>query len=255
MLQHFKALIPFCVFTWTLIGHAVQAAEWPEILRRGHLIVAVKENLRPLGFRDRQGQLQGFEIDLARQLAQDLLGDSTAVVLTPVLNQDRLKTVLEGDVDVAIANITTTDNRRRIISFSLPYYTSSTRLITQAPQIREPNDLQTIAVLQHSHNIAVLRSAFPTANLIGVGTYPEAMSYLAEGRADAFAGDQAVLTGWLQQNPAYRVLGPSLTRQSLAVALPKGLQYNSLLDKINQSLGQLSQSGWLEHRLQYWGLK
>ncbi len=255
MMRLFRTFVPFYVLALMLAVDAVQAAEWSEILRRGHLVVAVKDNLRPLGFRDRQGRLQGFEIDLARQLAQDLLGDSTAVVLKPVLNQDRLTAVIEGEVDVAIANITRTDNRRRIANFSLPYHTSSTQLITQASQIREAKDLQTIAVLQHSHNIAVLKSAFPNTNLIGVRTYQDAITHLETQKADAFAGDQAVLTGWQQKNSAYRIIGQPLARQPLAVALPKGLQYNSLLDKINQSLDQLNQSGWLEQRRQHWGLE
>lgn len=238
-----------------LAADAVQAAEWPEIVRRGHLIVAVKENLRPLGFRDRQGQLQGFEIDLARQLAQELLGDATAVVLKPVLNQDRLTAVVNGDVDVAIANIALTENRRRIVNFSLPYHTSATQLITQTPQMRDAKDLQTIAVLQHSRNIAVLKSAFPNARLMGIRTYQDAVTHLEAQTADAFAGDQAILIGWRQTDSAYRIIGQPLARQPLAIALPKGLQYTSLLDKINQTLDQLSQSGWLAQRLQHWGLE
>ena len=101
------------------------AAELAAILRRGHLIVAVKDNLRPLGFRDGTGQLQGLEIDLARRLAQDLFGTTDAVILKPVTNNNRLPAVLSGEVDLAIANVTTTANRLRLVNFSQPYYFSS----------------------------------------------------------------------------------------------------------------------------------
>jgi polar amino acid transport system substrate-binding protein len=232
----------------------VRAAEWSVIADRGHLIVAVSETVRPLGFRDTQGQLQGFEIDIARQLALELLGDPGAVVLKPVLNPDRLTAVTSGRVDIAIANLTLTENRKRVVNFSQPYHQSATGLITSSSRIRTAQDLTAIAVLQRSHNIAILRSAFPDARLVGVSTYQEAQAALAEHKADAFGGDQVVLTGWQQQNPNYRTVGQPLAPRSLAIALPKGLQYNSLLERINQSLRQLSESGWLLQRRQYWGL-
>ena len=56
-------------------------AEWQDIEKRGNLIIGVKDNLRPLGFTDNNGNLQGFEIDIARRLAQELFGDSQAVKL------------------------------------------------------------------------------------------------------------------------------------------------------------------------------
>ncbi len=233
----------------------VRAGEFAEIVRRGHLVVAVKDNLRPLGFRDQHGHLQGFEIDLARQLARGLLGDSTAVLLKPVANQKRLTALLSGEVDVAIANLTATENRRRIVTFSQPYYTSGTGLITQKPSLRNAQDLRTVAVLQQSHNISVIRSALPAAKLVGVRTYRDAKTSLETDKAEAFAGDQVVLAGWIQQHSQYRSLGPPIARRPLAIALPKGQQYNSLLEKINQSLEQLKQTRWLQQRLQYWGLR
>jgi polar amino acid transport system substrate-binding protein len=60
------------------------AATMTEIQQRGYLNMAVKDNLRPLGFRDDKGNLQGLEIDLAKRLASDLLGKADAVKLQPV---------------------------------------------------------------------------------------------------------------------------------------------------------------------------
>ena len=64
----------------------VNATELVDIESRGRLIVAVKDNWYPLGYRDGTGELRGFEIDLARRLALDLLGDETAVEFRPVSN-------------------------------------------------------------------------------------------------------------------------------------------------------------------------
>jgi polar amino acid transport system substrate-binding protein len=106
---------------WTglsLTLQIVNAASLPDILKRGHLIVAVKDNIEPLGYRDSTGDLKGFEIELAKHLAQSLLGSEKALVLQPVSNTERLTAVTSGRVDMAIAHITVTENRMRLVTFS-----------------------------------------------------------------------------------------------------------------------------------------
>ena len=104
--------------------------------------MAVKDDRAPLGFIDETGNLSGFEIDIARRLAAELLNDETAVRLVPVHNVDRLNAVLEDRVDIAIAAITLTEPRRRIVSFSDPYYLDGTAFITNRPDIQRLQDLR-----------------------------------------------------------------------------------------------------------------
>ncbi len=238
---------------WT--GSAL-AAELTEILQRGRLIVAVKDNLRPLGFRDGAGRLQGLEIDIARRLAQDLFGTPGTVTLKPVTNQNRLDAVLSGDVDLAIANVSTTANRLRLVNFSQPYYFNAIGVLTHHPQIQRLSDLagRPVAVLNGSSTIAILRSAMPRAAMVGVDSYAAAQDLLDAGDVVAFCGDRAVLTGWVQQAPSYRLLPTQLSGRALAIVLPKGRRYESLRERINQSLRQWSREGWLRSRIQAWGL-
>ena len=235
---------------------ASQAAALTAIIKRGYLRVAVKDNLRPLGFRDDKGQLQGLEIDMARRLAQELLGNDDAVALKPVANRARLTAVRSGTVDLAIANITTTANRLRIVNLSQPYLRSSIGILTQTPQIRRLQDLggQPVAVLNGSRTIAILQTAFPSINLVGVDSYTTAKMLLDRSEVAAFGGDSVVLTGWVQQAPTYRLLPTTLSSQALAIALPKGRQYEPLRVRINQALSQWQREGWLRSRIQAWGL-
>ncbi|MEX0271806.1 transporter substrate-binding domain-containing protein [Leptolyngbyaceae cyanobacterium UHCC 1019] len=232
------------------------AAELSVIKKRGRLVVAVKETVRPLGFRGANGQLQGFEIDLAQRLAKELLGRSEAVELKPVTNQERFSLVINGTVDIAIAHATLTPSRLRILSFSLPYYTDGTAIITQSPTIQKTADLtgKTVAVINGSSAIAALRSQLPRMNLIGVESYEAARAVLNRGDAIAFAGDVSVLSGWSQEFPEYRVVLPALSSELLAIVLPKGQQYNELKQQIDIILTRLRNSGWLEERAKYWGL-
>jgi len=232
------------------------AGDLPAIKKRGRLIVAVKETARPLGFRSANGQLQGLEIDLAQRLAQELLERSDAVELKPVTNQDRFSLVMNGKVDIAIAHATLTPSRLRILSFSLPYYTDGTAIITKSSTIQKPTDLtgKTVAVINGSSAIEALRSQLARVNLVGVDSYDAAKAVLDRGEAIAFAADVSILSGWSQEFPEYRVILPALSSELLAIVLPKGQQYNELKEQIDQILTRLRNSGWLEERAKYWGL-
>jgi polar amino acid transport system substrate-binding protein len=235
---------------------SVWSAPLSEIQQRRQLIVAVKDNLRPLGFRDATGNLQGLEIDLAKRLAEELLGKPDAVVLQPVKNVDRLKVVLEGKVDLAIARVTQNESRLRLVDLSKPYYLDGTSLITKDAAITGLKDIgtKTIAVLDGSNTIAVVKYALPASKLVGVKSYEEARVLLENGGASAFAADKSVLSGWVQEYPQYRLLPSPLSAEALCVVMPKGLQYTDLQERVNNAITRLQASGWLAERAAAWGL-
>ncbi|MFB2975105.1 transporter substrate-binding domain-containing protein [Microseira sp. BLCC-F43] len=235
---------------------SARAAFLQQIQQRGYLIVAVKDNLRPLGFRDETSNLQGLEIDLARRLAAELLGSPDAVRWKPVANRDRLTLVLEGKVDLTIARVTATPMRSRIVSFSIPYYMDGIALVTKDTSVQRLGDVETrtVAVLNGSSTIAKVRYALPKAELVGVNSYQEAWSLLESGSAAAFAADASVLTGWVQAYPQYRLLPTLLSAEPLCVVMPKGVQYDDLRRRVNDAISRWKAEGWLQQRAIYWGL-
>jgi polar amino acid transport system substrate-binding protein len=236
------------------LSQLAQAAELSAIKKRGYLIVGVKDNLRPLGFRN-QDQLQGFEIEIARQLARDLLGDETAVEFRPLLNQDRLQALLNGEVDILVARMTITASRQRLIDFSRPYFIDGTAFLAQAgvENLRDLNG-QPVAVLAGSDTIASVRSLLPQIRLRGVDSYEEARALLASGEVVAVAADGAVLTGWSQEEPQYRLLPTLISAEALAVAVPRGRQYSELRQQIDAAVERWLANGWLRRQIRTWGL-
>jgi polar amino acid transport system substrate-binding protein len=244
---------------WTglsLTPQIVNAAPLPDILKRGHLIVAVKDNIEPLGYRDSTGELKGFEIELAKRLAQNLLGSEKALVLQPVNNTERLTAVTSGCVDMAIAHITVTENRMRLVTFSEAYYRNGTGLLVKDSKWKSLQALyrQAIAVLQPSVTLAYLRDAVPKARLVGVSSYPAAQTLLDRAQVQAIAGDRVVLSNVAQHNSQYLFYPIPLTVQPLAIALPKGVNYESLRYSVNQTLQQWQREGGLETQRRRWGL-
>jgi len=239
-----------------VVSPSLFAADLQTIAQRNKLIVAVKDNVRPLGFRDAQGNLQGFEIEIARRLTQELLGRSTAIEFKPVSNRDRLSIVTNEKVDFAIARVTANASRARIVAFSEPYYLDGTGIITKNAAIQTERDLtnQTIAVLNNASTIATLRFRFPQLKLVGVESYEAGRKAIESGQAIAFAADVSILVGWAQEFPEYRVLPFRISTEPLAIVFPKGIESDQLRRSVDQILRRWKSEGWLQQRATYWGL-
>ena len=255
-MNYIKLLLLVIIASLLIPIRPISGADLDEIIGRGKLIVGVKDNTRPLGFYGADRQLQGLEIDLAKRLAEELLGNVNAVTLEPISNQERLPAVIEGKVDIAIARVSQNVSRSRLVEFSLAYYLDGTGIVVKNPAVQGIIDLsdRKIAVLNGSDTIADLRSSLPRAQLIGVNSYQEALALLEAGGADAFAADNSLLAGWVQEYPNYRQLPVRLSARLLCVVMPKGLQYVKLRDRVNQAIARWQKSGWLRERAAYWGL-
>mgnify|MGYP002654265842 CR=1 FL=1 len=234
----------------------INAAELPEIIQRGKLIVGVKTDVRPLGFRDAEGNLQGLEIDIAKRLAELILGNPDAIAFQSVKNQDRLQVILDDKVDLVIARVAVNPSRSRLVEFSPHYYLDSTGIITKQADLKTLADLKTrrVGVLNGSNAIALIRSELPTAQLMGVNSYQEAFNLLETEKLDGFAADHSILTGWVQENPNYHTLPVRLSQYAIAVVMPKGQQYWGIRETVNGAINEWRKSGWLKERAKYWGL-
>jgi len=254
MLNYFKSLLTLAILLY--LESSTLAGSLQEIQHRGKLRVGIKDNSPPLGFYNSQGQLVGLEIDLAREIALELLGSRDAVEFLPLLNQDRLASLLDGKVDMIIADLSITVSRQRLVSFIDYYYLDGTGLIATKPEIERLEDLKEkkIAVLEESSAIAVLKSSLPSAQLVGVKSYQEGFNLLQNNQVDAMAADRSILVGWRQNHPLDHLLPERLSVAPLSIALPKGLQYNELQKKVTKVMETSKKSGWLKQRLIYWGL-
>jgi polar amino acid transport system substrate-binding protein len=250
-------------FVFSLIASLISwqtsapAGTLKEIQQRKKLIVAVKDNAPLLGFRDSTGNLQGLEIDIARKLATEIFNNADSIQLVAVTNQDRLKVAIEGTVDLTIARVTITPTRSRVVDFSRYYYLDGTAIVTSQPNITKNSDLigKKIAVLNNSTTITSLQYIVPKAKLIGVQSYQQARELLATGKVEAIAADRSLLIGWRKSSPSYHLLADKLSTEALGIVIPKGLQYDPLRQLVDRAIDRWRADGWLQQRIQYWGLQ
>ena len=101
-------------------GGAQQGADTLSAIRaRGDLIVGVKNDYRPYGFVDPSGQIVGLEVDLAREVAQRI---GVGLELVPVIASNRMEFLRQGRIDMILATMSDTADRRRVIGMIEPNY-------------------------------------------------------------------------------------------------------------------------------------
>ncbi|SFD96766.1 transporter substrate-binding domain-containing protein [Methylobacterium sp. 13MFTsu3.1M2] len=113
------ALVAFS--TVALPGRATAADGVDAIKKRGTLIVGVKADYKPFGFRDPSGTIIGLEPDLAADLAKRL---GVKLELVPVVSANRIEFLQQGKVDLLIATLSDKPERRRVVQAIDPNYYS-----------------------------------------------------------------------------------------------------------------------------------
>ena len=93
-----------------------------KIKQRGAIVVGVKADYKPFGFRDPSGKIVGFEPDLAQDVA-DALG--VKLELEPVISSNRMQFLQQGKIDLMIATMNDTAERRKIVGIIDPDYYAS----------------------------------------------------------------------------------------------------------------------------------
>lgn len=112
------------------LAGAAHAATVAEVKKKGVLVLGTDPTFAPFEFKGADGQIQGFDIDIARAVAKDLgvRLEIRAVGFGSLMPQ----AVTSGRVDMAMSGITITDERAKVVSFSQPYYRSAQVFIVRA---------------------------------------------------------------------------------------------------------------------------
>ena len=99
----------------------------------------------PLAYVDDKGELVGFEIDLAHELAKDLLGDPNKVEFVVLQSDGRFPSALSGKIDLGLCSTTITGDRAVRIAFTRPYIDTGNSVI-----VRKDAGIKTIKELNDS---------------------------------------------------------------------------------------------------------
>ena len=112
-----------------------------EIKKRGTLIVGVKADYKPYGFRDPSGAIIGMEPDLAADVAKRL---GVKLELVPVVSSNRMQFLEQGKIDLMIATMNDKPDRRKVVYIVEPsYYSSGVNILTpKSAKLKDWKDLK-----------------------------------------------------------------------------------------------------------------
>ncbi|MFD7611944.1 glutamate ABC transporter substrate-binding protein [Streptomyces sp. NPDC059828] len=108
------------------------AADGPAIdaiKQRGRLVVGVDQNSYRWGYRRADGRLEGFDIDLARAIAGDILGDEDAVIFRAIPTNQRIPALENGTVDLVVRTMTINCARIKQVAFSTAYFQTGQQVL------------------------------------------------------------------------------------------------------------------------------
>jgi ABC-type amino acid transport substrate-binding protein len=225
------------------------------IKRRGAIVVAVKADFPPFGYVDARGQLAGFDVDLAHEVARLALGDAGKVKLVTVTSADRIRLLRSGRVDAVMASMTITRDREQAIDFSVPYFCSGHLVLINAANesINSFRDLngRTVATVRGATGDEVTYVLAPRARRIMFDQNSEAVLALKRGRVEAFVQDDVLLLGFAKQDPSLKVVGwPPRLPGPYGVGVRKGDR--DLLAAVNVALARLRASGIFGKMVEKW---
>ena len=208
--------------TLALIAGGARPA-WADMIstikQRGRLIVGVKADYPPFGFRSPSGQIEGIEPALAADVAKRL---GVKLELVPVVASNRMQFLEQGKIDLMIATMSDTPERRRVVDIVQPdYYASGYNLmLPKSARITSWSDLKgkPVCGIQGSYYNKQVAEKFGAQVSAFAGT-AEALTALKQGRCVGFLYDDTAIQGNLL-NPAWSAYEMPLDSQD---ALPWGL--------------------------------
>ena len=114
---------------------------WKKVMERGKIIIGVKADYKPWGFRNESGAIVGMEVDMAQDVA-DAMGVKLETVA--VQSSNRMQFLEQGKIDMMIATMSDREDRRKLVGIVQPnYYTSGTNVMSpKAVGLKKWEDLR-----------------------------------------------------------------------------------------------------------------
>lgn len=196
-----------------------------EIRTRGRLVVGTSQDTPLFSSRDPfTGRIEGFDVDLGREIAEAIFGDPDKLEIRVIPRSNRVKAVVDGDVDLAISTMTTNCARWEQVDFSTVYFEAGQRvLVGKDSAVTRIEDLGKRPVCA-----ATGSTSLENIGKVSTGPVPVARADFGEclvafqlGEVDAISTDDTILAGLASQDPYAKVVGPRFTSEPYAAAVAK----------------------------------
>jgi putative glutamine transport system substrate-binding protein len=261
MLSHMRVLafILAALVIAPTFARPASADSLSAVRTRGTLRVGVKADV--LGFaylNPKNEQYEGYEIDIAHELAKRLLGDPAKISFMSVTPQTRGTLLDSGEVDMLIATFTITPERKIVFDFSPPYYTDGIALLVpKLSGVKSLSDLsgKPIGIAKDTDTASALMAKAGTNILLtfaAFDTYGQILNALEGGKIQAMSTDSSILKYYAQQDQRTVILPGRYSVEPYGVATKKG--DGALAKWVSDQISDMDKSGMLTTWQRKWGI-
>ncbi|NDZ97634.1 glutamate ABC transporter substrate-binding protein [Streptomyces sp. SID6673] len=231
-----------------------QRTTMADILGRGRLIVGLDIGSNLFSFRDPlTGDVQGFDVDIARAIAQAIFDDPNTIEYRVLSSAERTQALVDHSVDVVVKTMSITCDRVDEVAFSSPYYIASQRILsTRTSGIDGPAALagKRVCSARGATSIGRIQAIQPRVRMVTTTTWADCLVMMQQGQVDATTTDDAILAGLAEQDPWVQLVGPSLGEEYYGVGIPKG--QDDMVRFVNGVLNELRVSGRWQQMYDHW---
>ena len=235
---------------------AVAQTVLEKVDRSGKLTAGTSKDALPFAYRNQEGELVGFSIDMLNLIVARLeeeLDREIELELVALQPKERIPELMDGEVDIVCDASSFTWKRDREVDFSFSYSSTGTRLIAQ-----KGNDFwdaaslagKRIGAIAKTTNEKSIRRAQPDAEMVIFRDRASGYEALQNGEIDAFASDGILLESWLNgvSNPEdYQIMG-DYSREGIGCMVAEN--NSQFLNVVNYSLVEYMQ-GFLNDKPEY----
>jgi len=230
MKHHRRIAAAVAVLAMFVSAAPAMADRLQDILSRGKLIVGTGVGNPPWHFKDEQGNMAGFDVDIAKIIAKGLFGDDTKIEFVTQASDARVPNIVTDKVDVTCQFMTVTAERAQQVNFTIPYYREGVGLLLAAggkhksyDELKSAGSGVTVSVLQNVYAEEMVHKALPEAKVDQYESVDLIYQALNSGRADAAATDVSSLRWFMKQNPdKYLDAGYGWEPQTYSCAVKRG---------------------------------
>lgn len=225
------------------------------------VVMGLDDTFAPMGFKDDKGELVGFDIDLAREVAERSGWDLSFQPIDWSMKETELNA---GNIDLIWNGYSITPERQEKVNFSQAYLENSQIVITLSDsEIVSLSDLEgkTVATQAESSSLDAARGqaglveSFEGGKLIEYATFNEVFNDLESGRAKAIIVDEVLARYYMANNgpEAYKVLEEDLGPEQFGIGVRKDDQ--ELLTELDNALDSMIEDGKYDEIYSKWFAK
>jgi polar amino acid transport system substrate-binding protein len=226
-------------------GHMPDGSFMKQIQDHGKLVVGVDQNTLLFGsLNPRDGQIEGFDIDVLHQVAKALFGDENAIDYRAITPAQRIPFVTAGTVDIVGRTMTINCDRIKLVSFSTVYYEAGQKVLVRSDSTAQGiQDLggQKVCAVTGSTSLDNIRSALSHPVPYAVDDWTDCLVALQRYQVDAISTDDSILAGLAAQDPYTKVVGPSFSPQPYGLAISQ--QHRDFVRFVNGVLDRMRADG------------